>query len=205
MGNVTLSASEAMVELCRGTWLSNTACEKLYRAELFDGIFFKKGRVHEDVEILHHLFSKARNISCASSVVYHYYMRSDSIMHQDTSKRRMDFFLSYFERYNYLENETAKRYTLKFCIDGSYRILYLSDGFIYDEEDLKLVKSFWEQHKNVDSLGLRYYLKCKYPQLCRFMWVQRNRIRCYLKCKYPKLYCFMRAQRDRIRKVIKKI
>ena len=60
MGNVTLSASEAMVELCRLTWLPNTAWEKLYRAELFDGIFFKKGRVHEDVEILHHLFSKAR-------------------------------------------------------------------------------------------------------------------------------------------------
>lgn len=54
MRNVTLSASEAMVELCRLTWLPNTAWEKLYRAELFDGIFFKKGRVHEDVEIVNY-------------------------------------------------------------------------------------------------------------------------------------------------------
>lgn len=58
-----------------------------------------------------------------------------------------------------------------------YRILYLSDGLDFDEEDLSLVKAFWERHKNEKNIGLRCYLKCKHPRLYRFLWMQRKRFR----------------------------
>lgn len=167
--NITLSSSEAIIELCRNTWMPSFLVGKMYRAELFDGVFFETRRVYEDVSIMHLLFSKMRNISCTSRVVYHYYMRSDSITHQNTSKNNMDFFLGFLERYHYVADETAKCYALKSCIEGCYRILYLSDGLVYDEEDLKLVKSFWVQHKNVKKMGLKCYLMCKHPKVCRFL------------------------------------
>ena len=177
MKNKTYTASEAMIELCKDMHLQSYVCGKMYRAELFDGILFETGRVYEDVAIMHQLFSKARNISCTSRVVYHYYLRSDSITNQNTSKNNMDFFLSFSQRYNYLEDETAKWYTLKRCLQSCYRILYLSNGLIYDEEELRMVKSFWEKHKNVQNMGLKYYLMCKHPRLCHFLGVQRKCIR----------------------------
>lgn len=168
MKNKTYSASEAMIELCRDTRLQITAWGKMYRAELFDGIFFETGRVYEDVAIMHQLFSKARNISCTSRVVYHYNLRSDSIAHQNTSKNNMDYFLSFSQRYNYLEDETANWYTLKRCLQSCYKVLYLSNGLIYAEEDLRMVKSFWEKHKNAQNMGLMCYLMCKHPRVYFF-------------------------------------
>lgn len=157
--NKTYTTSEAITELCKDAHLQNYAWGKMYRAELFDGVSFEKGRVFEDILIMHCLFSRARKISCSSKVVYHYYMRNDSITHQNTAKINFDYFWSLFRRYEYLEDQIPKWYTLKSCMMSCFKILYSSEDIIYDEEDLKLVRTFWEKHRNEinTDMGIKFF------------------------------------------------
>lgn len=59
--------------------ITNHACAKLYRKELFDGISYPVGRHYEDVATTFRLYNKAARVSHTDSGMYFYRMRAGAI------------------------------------------------------------------------------------------------------------------------------
>lgn len=60
-------------------YCDSSACDKLYRRELFDGIRYPEGRTCEDVPVTYRLALKAERVVLCDKPFYNYYHRSGSI------------------------------------------------------------------------------------------------------------------------------
>jgi uncharacterized protein YneF (UPF0154 family) len=65
---------------------NHSACNKLYKASLFDDIEFPKGLWYEDIGCVPIVISKARKVGKINEVFYYYYQRDDSIVHTPSMK-----------------------------------------------------------------------------------------------------------------------
>ena len=70
------------------------ACGKLYRAELFDGIFYKEGILYEDLQIAPYIYDRAEKISTVGAEVYMYRRAENhsSIMNSGISPKKLVIF-----------------------------------------------------------------------------------------------------------------
>ena len=62
-------------------------CDKLIKAELFEGIVYPKGKLYEDMLTIHKVLVKTDRILCISSEFYHYLRRRGSIGHYRFSQK----------------------------------------------------------------------------------------------------------------------
>lgn len=65
--------------VCNGRFREE-ACNKFYKRELFEGIRYPVGRIHEDTFTTYKLIEKAERIGYYKGVFYNYFQRKDSIM-----------------------------------------------------------------------------------------------------------------------------
>ena len=69
----------------------SSACDKLYRRELFDGIRYPVGRVCEDVPVTYRVVLRAEKVLAWNGRFYHYCHRSGSISQSDFSPKSLHF------------------------------------------------------------------------------------------------------------------
>lgn len=90
---------------------------KLYKSTIFNELRFPVGRVHEDEYLIHHIYSKVRNVCYIDIKLYYYRVRVNSIMQMKISKQRiLDSLYAIDDRLifmkdngmNYLISETKK-------------------------------------------------------------------------------------------------
>lgn len=81
-----------------------SACLYMYSSHLYrhatskgDALYFKKGILHEDMEMQPRLFSMAESVACCAGPLYHYVEREGSIMTGRWTQRRLDDMRSIFE------------------------------------------------------------------------------------------------------------
>jgi len=79
------------------------AWNKLYKKALFDGVRYPVGRVYEDQAVTWKLVYKANRVYYTNHVLYYYFMRSTSIMHQETVQTAKDKFEMKYLFYNELK------------------------------------------------------------------------------------------------------
>lgn len=96
------SPEEALTFLLGNDTMFNTGvvCNKLFRRNLFDGIKFPDGRLHEDEFVIHYLLGRARRVVYTSDVLYYYFVREESITGQ-YSRKRLDVLDAYEDRFQY--------------------------------------------------------------------------------------------------------
>lgn len=71
--------------------IHNSACGKVYRAELAKSVRFDRTlRVAEDQKYVHQVLMKARKIKLLSSLCYYYYQRAGSAIHSLSMDQRRD-------------------------------------------------------------------------------------------------------------------
>lgn len=68
------------------------AWNKMYKSSLFEGIRYPEGRLFEDQPVTWQLVYKAKNIYFTNEILYYYFMRTGSIVHQETYKAAKDKF-----------------------------------------------------------------------------------------------------------------
>lgn len=61
---------------------------KLYKRELFDGIWFPYGKINEDSFVIYKLFYRTQKIAYVNEPLYYYVRREGSIIHSAFSNRR---------------------------------------------------------------------------------------------------------------------
>lgn len=67
-----------------------SACTKLFRKELFEGLRFSEGIRHEDEELMTRLLPKCCKVVYTDLVLYGYVMRQGSIIHSRFTPKTMD-------------------------------------------------------------------------------------------------------------------
>ena len=96
-----------------GSWYYVVAWNKLYKKELFNNIKFPYGKCHEDEFIVHKIFDKCNTISCVEERLYFYVQRTDSIMNQKYSIKRLDGAEACAERTKYFLEKKEYRFASK--------------------------------------------------------------------------------------------
>lgn len=75
---------------------------KLYRRELWEHIFFPKGRLHEDMYVNYKVYAKAQNVVLLPYGLYGYRLRPDSITMVMNQNDNLDFWEALKERERFL-------------------------------------------------------------------------------------------------------
>ena len=89
----TVSSREASLALqFDSTGNAAVVWNKLYRAELLEGIRFPAGKQHEDEFVTYRLLWKARTVSMVPEPLYYYRQRPGSIMGTGVSRKTFDAF-----------------------------------------------------------------------------------------------------------------
>lgn len=82
---------DAVEYWCKGCSSPAVAWGKLFRSELWSELRFPVGRLHEDEYTVHEAVFKAGRIAGVRHRLYHYTVRSDSIMHTPSEKSLTDW------------------------------------------------------------------------------------------------------------------
>lgn len=90
LNNLVLNPNFAMKELINDRALKQHVCNKIYKYELIKDIPFEKGKYHEDVFWSYQIVGKAKKISIIIDSFYNYVQRSNSIMGEAFSEKRLD-------------------------------------------------------------------------------------------------------------------
>lgn len=100
-----LYTQDAMSEIISDGKLKQHVWNKLYKTELVKDILFEKGKYHEDVFWSYQVFGKAKKISIMQESFYNYVQRSDSIMGECYSVKRIDALDAMCQRCEYVKAE----------------------------------------------------------------------------------------------------
>lgn len=96
--------------------LTASAGNKLYRAELFNGVRYSEGHIHEDKAVAHLLMLKAGRVIYFNDVLYHYRQRKGSITHTRPSEGFVkDLWDAMLGRFNAFK-DTEDKELLSLCI-----------------------------------------------------------------------------------------
>lgn len=85
-----LTSADAMKEALLGNIIDVSACDKLYRRELFDEIRYPYGRISEDAAIILQLLDRCSDVVHVGKCLYHYVFRTGSISKSTYSHKQFD-------------------------------------------------------------------------------------------------------------------
>lgn len=107
------TGKQAIHELCTGKEdvKYTIAWNKIYRRDLFRGIRYPWGRIHEDEFTTYQILWKVRKMVITNQYLYYYLQRQRSIMGKKYSIKRLDVLDAFKERMNFLkEHKLEKEY-----------------------------------------------------------------------------------------------
>ena len=99
---LVLNRSEAEESIITEKLLKHPVWYKLYKKTVINNIMFEVGKLHEDVFWSYQVIGDANKVSIIDYVGYFYYQRSNSIMGENYSLRRLDAVEAKVQRQEYL-------------------------------------------------------------------------------------------------------
>lgn len=108
--NETLDTHYAMSELINDGKLKQHVWNKVYKAELIKDISFEKGKYHEDVFWSYQIIGKAERVSVVTDSYYNYVQRTNSIMGEGFSEKRLDALDANYLRCEYIKEHFPELY-----------------------------------------------------------------------------------------------
>ena len=101
--NEILDTHSAMSELINDGKLKQHVWNKIYKTELIKAIPFEKGKYHEDVFWSYQIIGKAERVSVVADSYYYYVQRTNSIMGEGFSEKRLDALDANYLRCEYMK------------------------------------------------------------------------------------------------------
>lgn len=165
------------------------AWNKLYDRELFDGVRFPIGKIHEDTATTYLLLYKAKGIVYIDTKLYCYRQRNNSIMGARITKKSLDGLDALQQKLIfYSEKKEARLYTLAFLY---YKFLILDYMRKWEQYKIgnkhdfdKYICFFQEQFKSNRSLlevskikKIIHMLFASYPNFYFYLY-KRKEIKC---------------------------
>lgn len=94
-----------------------SVCNKLFKANLFEDIYFPKGKYYEDTFIYHKLLYRAKNVVLTGKDSYWYLERENSIVGgEQYTDRYFDFIEAVYKRMEFLLQKQVQPYAQEACL-----------------------------------------------------------------------------------------
>lgn len=155
-----------------------SACNKLFRAELFENIRFPKGKFYEDTFVYHVLAHRAKRIVLTGHDGYFYLSRRESILGQPKyTDRYFDFVEAVYTRMTYLLEHRVAYYAEEACLSMYAAV---SNGEKYIQKTLEN-ENKWEQMRNWYRGAYDHLMK--HPDTST-----KQKLRLVLLCYFPMLH-----------------
>ena len=108
------------------TKITNHAWNKLYKKELFNKIYYPKGRNFEDIGTTYKLFDKSNLIVYTNYIGYYYYQRDNSITGNINLKSIKDSMYLIKQRYKFLIEEYPDFEDILFRNRANFALLHIT-------------------------------------------------------------------------------
>lgn len=154
--------------------ITNHACAKLYKKELFDGISYPPGMCYEDIATTFKLYDNSKCVSHTESGLYCYRVREGSITSRISKDNIADIWNAYeIIKDHYKTPDNIQKFYMATVLYTIYSRLLRSD--CPSEELKKNEKLVYEELEKLD-VDLRYF-KDKSPmylrlELLRMHWIK---------------------------------
>ena len=157
------------------------AWNKLYKRELFDGITYPDGRIHEDEARTHRLLYRTDKIVYINYPYYYYFQRKDSIIGKKVSKANLQLLDAYLDKLSfYRENNEKELWSIE-AIHTMHMACYLKKQ-IEDAEILTVVDKEPQWKKICDELKQYHKAGCL---------KMSQKVEAIFYCKFPDIYYWL--------------
>lgn len=137
--------------------LAASACNKLFKKELFANIRYPKAIINEDVAVILPILANAKNVKYTDEVYYNYMQRESSIQNSSIDRKRFDIFKTVS-----LAFKKIKKKEYKEVIIFNQIILLLLFVLPKEEKKIKrykLLKEYSKLAKQYDITNNKYLLE----------------------------------------------
>jgi glycosyltransferase involved in cell wall biosynthesis len=148
-----LNTEEALELLLQDKVLWSYVWDKLCRRELYDGVCFSEVRGYEDVTVMYRLFERAERVIGLPEGKYHYFQRPDSVVHDRSLQKKLDFYRERRKRLRDMEQrwpQFRKRLEVSCAVTsvGVWRCYYAAPKELRQElrPELEEIAAFMRQH-----------------------------------------------------------
>lgn len=180
-------AVDAIRELLLGGAVEEAVWDKVYRAELFEGLQFPVGEINEDIVIMPALLDRAERVVHVGKSFYYYWQNGSSITRSAYSLKKRVMLKHLDDLKRYLEENWRELLPCFDALQGRYcqSILYL----LLDNKTV-----LQEYRKDYEEFYSRF--RQSFKNMCRLVPVSRmERIKGYL--IYYRLYYLVHAIKKR--------
>ena len=154
----TINGEEAVKRLIVHGSIKHAVWDKVYKAEVFEGIRFPEGHNYEDFYVTHIILRASQKIVLIPDILYHYVQNKGSITHTPSTNNNFDLWMACHDLYEAYKGH-GKEYEqacLNSCINAIYRTwgsLFLMRKEESQQEQAKKIASFAKRHcMEVDGL-----------------------------------------------------
>ena len=159
--------------------LAHGVTMRMYKKELFSGLSFDRGRLHEDVFITYKLLDRCKKLVYVDALLYFYYLNQNGICLSYKPKN----FIDEYDALNCLEDYFSDRnelrpYVVKFMLIEYKKMINYAYNSFYDNEAkrcLQKVQKWTREHineSNINYIEKQYLLfHILYPQ---FFWLLKR-------------------------------
>lgn len=130
-----------------------TAWGKLYKKDIFKHVKYPIGKINEDEFVCHHILSLCNKVCYTDAKCYYYLQRENSIMHQKYSKKNLDVFEAFYDRFVFFKEKYPNLAVL-----ALYDFLsnIISRYYKFDKKYRKFLRKMF--NKNYNKIN-NFYLK----------------------------------------------
>lgn len=153
------------------------ACAKLYKRWIFDDIRYPVGKLYEDTFVYHDVLAKVNRLVMTGINSYYYFLRADSIMHQEYKLAFTDIIDSIELRIKKLE-----QLGLQDLADDNREFIYSRVAVAFANLD----SSVPENKKRLDEIMGIY--RSEYPKLMKSTNSSKQKFRYWLLKNNPNLH-----------------
>jgi len=163
-------------------FVTHTACGKLYKKQLFDGILYPEGRLFEDAATTYKLYFKSSKVTIVPYKYYNYFIRTESITTRRFNPSTMDKIKAADEIAGFVRNSCPELEAHASCF-STVTALRLAADFNKQTakqypEEFKIINARLRNDAS-DLLSTRHkcllFLHRYYPPLFRRLWNMRLR------------------------------
>ena len=171
------------------------AWNKLYARELFVGLRYPVGRIHEDEFLTYKLLIRAERISYLPAALYYYYQNPQGITKSRFSLNRLDVIDAFEERIGYVKKTHHTEVTV-FCVRTFIYVCEDRASVLQRAEHIPaLIRKQREQEirRRSRRVLFRYGFSYAPPRECKRLY----------KFAFPKAYSFARKLLKPLQKILK--
>lgn len=103
--DLVMNREDALTLLLKNDVLQNYCCDKLFCADIWEGIVFPESETFEDIAVMHRLFERAQRTVCLPETKYHYLQRAESIVHNVSLENRLNHYRAAEKRYREMQED----------------------------------------------------------------------------------------------------